>query len=105
MTGYQYAPNGEAPTRNEPSVVSSVAWPCPPSDAGRDCAAVPAAKAHLSNEASDPVAEPSKMYVKPGSGGGAVYCAPAATGNAPSATAVRDTANVVRRIFLLLLDR
>jgi hypothetical protein len=49
-----------------------VARPC---DA--DAAAVLLAKTHLSKEASDPVALPSKMYVNPGSGGGGTYWAAA----------------------------
>src|SRR5690349_1950362 len=69
-SGYQYEPNGDGPMRNEPSTGSSVARPWV-----ADCAAVPLAKTHLSNDASDPVADPSKMYSKPGSGGGATYCA------------------------------
>ena len=53
---YQYEPNGEAPTRNVPSAALSVARPCV-----ADCAAVPLANVHLSNDAADPVAVPSKM--------------------------------------------
>ena len=44
-----------------------------PSAGSSVTAVAPLADSHLSNEASEPVAVPSKMYSNPGSGGGAVY--------------------------------
>jgi hypothetical protein len=63
-----------------------------------DCAAVPLANFHWSNEASDPVAVPSKMYWNPGAGGGAVYCALAVVGTAASAASATHPANTLLRL-------
>ena len=59
-TGYHRIPKPEVFGFIAPSAGSSVT------------AVAPLAATHLSNEASDPVAVPSKMYSKPRSGGGAV---------------------------------
>ena len=59
------------------------------------------AKIHLSNEASEPVGEPSKMYSNPGSGGGATYCAPAEAGtSAMAAIAMHPVTSAKRRVIL-----
>src|SRR3954454_17659636 len=72
---YVYEPNGDALTLIEPSLGSSVA-----TARESDCASVPEANFHWSNEASEPVAVPLKMYRKPASGGGATYWASATAG-------------------------
>jgi hypothetical protein len=56
LARYVYEPNGDALTLIEPSLGSSVA-----TARESDCASVPDANFHLSNEASEPVAVPSKM--------------------------------------------
>ena len=56
-----------------------------PSSGSSVTAVAPLADSHLSNDASEPVAVPSKMYSKPRSGGGGVYCACAAEGAITSA--------------------
>ena len=59
-----------------------------PSAGSSVTAVAPLADSHLSNEASEPVAVPSKMYSNPGSGGGGVYCACADGANASMTSAV-----------------
>src|ERR671918_1491748 len=83
-TGYHFMPKPEVFGFIAPSAGSSVT------------AVAPLADSHLSNEASEPVAVPSKMYSKPGSGGGGVYCALAA-GAATRASATRPSARRAQR--------
>jgi hypothetical protein len=62
-----------------------------------DASAVLLANTHLSNEASEPVGVPSKMYSNPGSGGGATYWALAHAGaTASPSTAMQPAATPVR---------
>src|SRR5918999_2988175 len=75
-TGYHFMPKPDVFGFIAPSAGSSVT------------AVAPLADSHLSNDASEPVAVPSKMYSKPGSGGGAVYCACAEGANASAMSAV-----------------
>src|SRR5918996_979871 len=73
-TGYHFIPKPEVFGFIAPSAGSSVT------------AVAPLADSHLSNDASDPPAVPSKMYSNPGSGGGAVYCASAPAGSSATTT-------------------
>jgi hypothetical protein len=73
-TGYHFIPKPELFGFIAPSAGSSVT------------AVAPLAESHLSNDASEPLAVPSKMYSYPGSGGGAVYCACAPAGSSAKAT-------------------
>src|ERR687896_821690 len=81
-TGYHFMPKPELFGFIAPSAGSSVT------------AVAPLADSHLSNEASDPVAVPSKMYSKPRSGGGGVYCAPAPAGAASAASTAMPRATL-----------
>jgi hypothetical protein len=67
-----------------------------PSAGSSVTAVAPLAPTHLSNDASEPVALPSKMYSKPRSGGGGVYCAPAPAGAASAASAAMPRATRMR---------
>jgi hypothetical protein len=82
-TGYHFMP--------KPDVFGFIA----PSSGSSVTAVAPLADSHLSNDASEPVAEPSKMYSKPGSGGGGVYCA-----CADGATASASSAASTMRCFM-----
>src|ERR671922_1175530 len=84
-TGYHFIP--------KPEVFGFIA----PSSGSSVTAVAPLAESHLSNEASEPVAVPSKMYSNPRSGGGAVYCAPAAGASASATKAASAGPHRARR--------